>query len=688
MRPRLRAGVEIRPQRHHGQEWRVAHDPASGHQFRMNDSAYQFIARLDGRRTVDDAWVQASEAIGDDAPTQGESIRLLGQLWSSGLLSSDVPADVAPLLQRMRRKSTRRVQMSPASLLALRIPLFDPDRLLNGMALALGWVVSPIGAAMWIVLVGLGLSQLAGRGDELGASASDALAPAGLPWLYLVVVLIKLAHELAHGLTCKVFARREGNPGEVHTLGIMFLVLLPVPYIDASSAWNIRSKWRRAIVGAAGMIAELAIAGIAAIVWVRTDQGALVHGLAFNAMLVAGVSTLLFNANPLLRYDGYYILSDLLEIPNLQQRARESLTTFVRRNIWRVRSRRAIPRVWQRPAESVLLPIFGIASSVYRVFITIAIAMFVADQLFFVGAILATTAIVFWIIVPVARLLHYLATSSELIGTRLWATVSTGGAIAAALIAIGVVPAPSAVRMDGVVESPGLVRVRVESPGFVRVAAAEPGRVSAGDVLLQLEDPVIAGQIAEVGARIARAKARRRALLEDEPARAMLEQQRIDALSTQLSFLQDQQDSLQITSAVDGTWSPDPGAMRLGSFLPRTEEIGVIVPALDIRIRASAGQESAGRFAGAPPASVEVRSVARDRSTQQGSIERVARSDADPRGVHRRPFDVFVELADNGTPFLVGEPVVVRVAFAAEPVGAQVRRAIERAFQRRFGDAP
>src|SRR4029077_13640502 len=127
-------------------------------------------------------------------------------------------------------------------------------------------------------------------------------------------LVLKALHELGHGYAVKAFG------GTVHEIGIMFLVFAPMPYVDASAASEFRSKWQRALVGAAGMLVEVFIAALALYVWLAVEQG-LVRAFAYNVIVVAGISTVIFNGNPLLRYDGYYILSDLLEIPNLAQRA-------------------------------------------------------------------------------------------------------------------------------------------------------------------------------------------------------------------------------------------------------------------------------------------------------------------------------------------------------------------------------
>src|SRR5262249_31618300 len=177
------------------------------------------------------------------------------------------------------------------------------------------WLFGPAGAILWLVVVPPALLLAAQHWQELGANASDQILAANnvLP-LALVYVALKALHEFGHGFAVKAFG------GAVHELGVMILVLAPLPYVDASAASGFRSKWRRALVGSAGMIVEVFFAALALYIWLVVEPG-LVRALAFDAMVVAGVSTVVFNGNPLLRYDGYYILADLLEIPNLAQRA-------------------------------------------------------------------------------------------------------------------------------------------------------------------------------------------------------------------------------------------------------------------------------------------------------------------------------------------------------------------------------
>jgi putative peptide zinc metalloprotease protein len=170
--------------------------------------------------------------------------------------------------------------------------------------------------------------------DALAARRTTVLNPDNLPYLYAAIVIVKLFHELGHGFACKHFGRKTGTGGEVHQMGVTFLFFTPLPFVDASSAWALRDKWHRIIVGASGMLAELAIAAMAAVLWVNTADGTAVHAIAYNVMLIASVSSLAFNGNPFLRYDAYYILLDLLEIPNLESRSKLYVGYLVKRYVW------------------------------------------------------------------------------------------------------------------------------------------------------------------------------------------------------------------------------------------------------------------------------------------------------------------------------------------------------------------
>ena len=181
-------------------------------------------------------------------------------------------------------------------------------------------------------------------------------------------------------------------------------------------------------------------------------------------MFIASVSSLLFNGNPLLRFDGYYILSDLLEIPNLSQRGKDYLYYLVRRYVYGVTRARTTSH---RVGEKRWLVFYGITSAIYRVFISVRILMFVADKLFFVGAAMAILAIITWVVTPLGKWVKYLATSPELMRVRPRAVITTACFFAAIILGFGAIPVPDHVRAAGFVEADELANVYASTPGFV-----------------------------------------------------------------------------------------------------------------------------------------------------------------------------------------------------------------------------
>ena len=307
--PQLRRHTETFSQLYRGERWYVLRDLASGRHLRFNGQAYELIGRLDGECTVQEIWDQLLETQGDSALTQDEVIQILTQLFAIDALKSGLPADAKALFRRFQQEQRLRRQRAIMNPLSIRVPLLDPDRFLNRF---LPWVdplFSKAGIAAWLMVVGFAaLLTLVNFQPLTSAVDLDIISPANLPLMALMYVIIKTLHEFAHAFTVK----RWG--GEVHEMGITLLVFVPIPYVDASAAWGFRDKHKRALVGAVGILSELFLAALALFIWLSVEPG-LIKDAALNAFLIGTVSTILFNANPLLRFDGYYVLQDLIEIP-------------------------------------------------------------------------------------------------------------------------------------------------------------------------------------------------------------------------------------------------------------------------------------------------------------------------------------------------------------------------------------
>ncbi|MEF8724708.1 MAG: hypothetical protein V5B30_19715 [Candidatus Accumulibacter delftensis] len=310
---------------------------------------------------------------------------------------------------------------------------------------------------LWLLLV-LPAIVLAGvNWHELTANLSDQVLSAhNLFLLWLVYPLIKALHELGHA-----YAVKSGD-GEVHEMGIMLLVLAPIPYVDATASGAFRNKWRRAMVGAAGMLVELFLAAIAMAVWVMVEPG-LVRSIAFNVLFVAGASTLLFNGNPLLRYDGYYVLADLIEIANLGNRSNQYWQWLAKRYLFGITS---VERPPASLGERRWFLFYGAASFVYRTLVMIVITLFIAGEFFFVGVVLALWAATTMFVLPIGKGLNYVISSPELQRHRTRARLVTFGSLAVFVLFVLSVPMPLRTHAEGVVWVPENAEVRAAADGL------------------------------------------------------------------------------------------------------------------------------------------------------------------------------------------------------------------------------
>jgi putative peptide zinc metalloprotease protein len=689
-----------------GQTWHVVQDPSSNQFFRLNEEAYRFVAMLDGRRTIAEVWKICNEELGDSAPTQGEAIQLLGQLYTSNLLQGDLPPDAEGLLRRYRRRVTREVQGYLTNILFIRIPVLDPDRFLDKTIGLVGRLFTPWGLALWLAMVGTALFFLSGRTESLISGASDILDPNRLPLLYLSFAFIKAIHEFGHAYACKKFGRDSGSGGEVHIMGIMFLVFTPLPYVDASSSWAFRQKWHRIIVGAAGMFIEIAVAAIAAVVWAVTHEGTTINTIAYNMIFVGSVSTLLFNANPLLRYDGYYILSDLMEIPNLAQRSKDYVYYLIRKYGWKVRK----PR---NPAhtrgEGVWLAIYAVTSMAYRIFISIAILLFITGGLPFLGALLAVAAIIAWVIVPIGKFVHYLATSTELMRVRARAVLSSIMVPAAILAVLGLIPAPHRCYVEGFVDPVQYAVIHAGADGFLADHFPSGKTVSPDSApLVRCINPELDAELRQYEAERRGLVARRNLAQTKDIAAAQIVDEQIRATDEKIQRVRTQLADLEIRAPFAGTWLAPQIDRRRGAYIHRGEEVGRVATLGNVLVRAVAGQDVVGLLVAEADQRVEMRPDRRPDTTLTGTIKQflpagqdrlpsaalgyagggsLAVSSDDPRGTKtpERFFEIQVTPdPDSAGQLLAGQRVIIRFDAESKPYLAQWWQGLLQLFQRRF----
>lgn len=704
LHPRLRTTVQVQRQSFRGHTWHVVRDAAGNDFFRLSAPAYHFVGLLDGERTVAQAWQACNDAMNEDAPTQGEAIHLLGMMHTSNLLAVEKSDDAEVLLRQHQHKTAMRVRGHLANLAFIRISLFDPDGFLDHWRFLFSRLFSPWGAALWLLIVGVGLLTLVGSGMDLSSGAAGSLSPANLPLLYIAILATKALHELGHAFACKALGERDGAGGEIHALGIMLILFMPVPYVDTSSAWNFRAKRPRMVVAAAGMLVELAVAAVAAIVWTHTTEATPVHIICYNVVLVAGIATVLFNGNPLMRYDGYFILADLLEIPNLARRSSEYVQYVVKRYAWGIETARSPAHT---ESERKWLFTYAIAASIYRLLVCPTILLVVMDRFFFIGAILAASAAAAWLVLPLARFIRYLFTSPELMRNRQRALLTSLGAVAGVLTALGSIPAPDSAYAGGIVEAERLAEMHTAVDGFVEKCAPSGSTVVAGSVLLTLRNAELNANRASLDSRKRLTQTRRQIALRDRDVVGM---QTLDAqiatLDRQALRVEQDIEALVLRAPFEGTWVADDCDRAANRYLHRGDSIGTVASLDHVIIRATADQTVAGQLFAEAGVRTQVRVPSDPEAEFDGEVHEVlpagqellpspalgqlaggsiAVSATDLRGTKSsEPFFEIRIRPDASVRLLPGQRVSVRFLLTPKPLGQQWWEAISRIWQRRF----
>jgi putative peptide zinc metalloprotease protein len=370
-------------------------------------------------------------------------------------------------------------------------------------------------------------------------------------------------------------------------MGIMFLVFIPTPYVDASTAWAFSSRWARMFVGAAGMIVELFVAAILAFVWLNTNQNELINQLAYNAMLIASVSTIVFNANPLLRYDGYYMLSDFLEIPNLQRKSTEYILGLIKRHIFRVKATQPLPPVWQR----VQLFVYGVLSTIYRVFVGVMIILLVAFSIPVLGVLMALGGLVTWLVMPIVKTFKYLALDPELHRKRLRATAFTLAFAALVFVAIGVIPWWQNIRAEGVLEPEEQAVLRASTPGNVAKIVALDGQwLKKGDTIVVLKDPQLEFELEGARAAKARAEAQYAQVMAEAPAQVNSARIAIEAQQDKIADFERRIGELTIRAPIDGRLIAPDLATWTNKYVQVGEEVATVMTFDKLLVKAALEQ--------------------------------------------------------------------------------------------------
>lgn len=560
--PRMRDDLRWTFQVDSGEGSYLLEDPLRGKFYRIGTREHAFIVGLDGSSSVADLVAESSRGDARLALDSGEAVSLVRMLTDSGLVVSEDSSHADRLWDEVNRPTeAKRFLGKIAQVIFLKIPLGNPDRFFMWTARRFGWFAGPAFAAVWLATLAWGLMAVLSEKDRFVAQMTGIFDFGNLWMLGGLWIGLKIFHECWHGFLCRRFG------GAVPEAGFTLLLFTtPLGYVNASSAAAFPSRWHRMAVSGAGIYGELFLAALAAIAWTRVEPGMLSAAL-HQVVVLSSVTTLVFNANPLMRFDGYYLLSDLLNIPNLYGKGQSVLKWLLRRWVMGLKKARFPLR---REEPKLVIGIYGVAAGIWKVVVTIGI--FIGTALLFQGAglllaVVILSGAVLQALLDTAKYLKKSAAAEGLRPARLFLRlVVLSGLIAATLFLVRITPSSTA---PAVVLDAGGGEVRSRCPGFLREIHVESGQqVTRGELLARMENFEESARLRQLESEIARSRiladARREA---GEIAAYQAETEHLAALETIATELREHLDSLELRAPRDGRVTGGNFDLLLGSWI-------------------------------------------------------------------------------------------------------------------------
>jgi putative peptide zinc metalloprotease protein len=616
----------------------ICEDEVTGRFFQLGIPQYTFLSMLDGKRTVSTALMKTATLLRENAIEESDAASLCKWAIESGLIETET-GNSAARREEQHKQQRKQQLVSWLNPMMLRIPLFDPDRIMTRLENLLGFLVSPAGLLIWLVVVITGFFQLLIHWDEFFTERVNSFSATDFVWIVLTSVVLKIIHEIAHGVVCKKYG------GRVKSCGILMLLMIPMPYVDVTSSWRFPGKWQRILTAAAGMLAELFIASIACFVWASSAPGPLQYH-AGNVIITATLLTLLFNINPLMRFDGYYMLSDWLEIPNLATHGRQWLKGACKRLYFGTKA----TAVKETGLRAFIVKAYGVLAMLWFFSIAIGLSIGASSLLEGFGLIVAMIGLLMWVGIPLWKLARFVIEGTETEKpNRIW--FATASVITAACLVGFLVfcPAPSVVSAPVVVDYDPLEVIRTKANGFANTIHVKDGdHVEQGDLLITLENPELELELKSLLIDIRISKIRVQALLSRERLGEMiLEQESLDSMENRRKELVDQISNLRVVATGSGTVLAAELAAAEGRFFQQGDEVLSIGSPTGIHAVALTRQQDIAWIEQNPEANVELRIWGRSHDAViDGQIKHV-----NPRARDDLPHEAFA--ASAGGPLAV-----------------------------------
>lgn len=487
---RMRPDLVINQQRYGGQSYFIIKDPVGLRYFRFREEELFLLQQLDGYKNLDDIRHEFVEKFRPQRLSVPELERFVSQLLQAGLATAQTPQAGQRLYERYKKRQRDKLKQMFLNLLYIKVPVFDPEKLL-GRLMPYTYFLFTIPFLLVVTLFGIASLMLVLVNWSTFVSKLpayyDFFTFRNVIFMWITLGIVKVLHEFGHGLSCKRFG------GEVHEMGLLFLVFTPCLYCNVTDAWMLPNKWHRAIIGAAGMYVELILSSIFVWVWWYTEPG-LLNTLSLSIIFVCSVSTVLFNANPLLRFDGYYILADLAEIPNLRERSNKYLGTVAGKLFL---GEDPVKDPFAPQKNRWLFVTYAVAAYLYRILITITILYFLYTflrpyKLGVISAMIAIAAGASMIIVPAYRMIKTLSNKWRSLKVD---KVRMAVSIPAALLVIAAVllcPLPMRIDAPLILQPKDALVITVPRQAMLRQLWIKDGDpIVGGQELAQFAEPMM-----------------------------------------------------------------------------------------------------------------------------------------------------------------------------------------------------
>ena len=565
VRASVRPNLEISRHVFSGKPTYVVRDPVTAQTHRFSAQDYQLFIAVDQTRTLRESIEQLIQKNRIGPEQIDDFYRFVVHLHQMGLLTLPL-SDGSSLYNRYKQRMDAQKKGKFLKLLFMKVPLAKPDKWLGSTVHLVAPLFTKTALWIWLACVIACGAVLLIHWKEFVNPLGTMLTLSNVPILWTLLVGLKTFHELGHAYACKRFG------GTVPEMGAMIMMGTPCAYVDASSSWSFPNRWHRMIVALAGMYFESMLAMVALVFWLCTDTGQL-HSAAQYAIVLSTVVTIGFNANPLMRYDGYFILCDLLNFPNLHRDAKASSSGFIKWVLYGIESK----PVSENRSIQIAMTMFGLACMIYQVTVSIGIATLLTLSVPVFGPVIA-----FFVSgMPVARTIKkwvlYVATSKELETVRYRAVGVAGGLTLAILIGVFAIPISGSVQSLGIVHRQEEQSVRASVSGFLVSATAEnTDTVDANRILYRLENSELETQRCELQSLFFQLNIQLQSQLNIPGKQSEQTQLQLENTRKQLEHIESQIQQLNLSAKSAGEFIPSSDSPKLGKFIRQGESLGSI----------------------------------------------------------------------------------------------------------------